>query len=146
MLVSNGTKITKIKNWIPDPKACIPLIHQLIPKCCVYVIEEVPEFCSSGMTFTVGDTNDLALVLSHETHTFLLTWNTQSETSLTVQWLRICLPMQGTRVQSLAPEDSTCHTTKPGHHNYWALPLEPVFWDEKLSQWEGCAGVESSLD
>ena len=58
---------------MPDPKARIPLIHQLIPKCCVYVIEAVPEYCSSGMTFTVGGTNDWALVLSCETHTFLLT-------------------------------------------------------------------------
>ena len=31
-------------------------------------------------------------------------------TSLVVQWLRICLPMQGTRVQSLVWEDSTCCT------------------------------------
>ena len=29
--------------------------------------------------------------------------------SLVVQWLRICLPMQGTRVQSLVWEDCTCH-------------------------------------
>ena len=28
--------------------------------------------------------------------------------SLVVQWLRICLPMQGTQVQSLVQEDSTC--------------------------------------
>ena len=35
--------------------------------------------------------------------------------SLVAQWLRIRLPMQGTRVQ----EDPTCHgATKPVHHNY----------------------------
>ena len=35
-------------------------------------------------------------------------------TSLVVQWLRIRLPMQGTRVQSLVQEDSTCcQATKP---------------------------------
>ena len=40
-------------------------------------------------------------------------------TSLVVQWLRICLPMQGTRVQALVQEDPTCHkATKPVHHNY----------------------------
>ena len=38
--------------------------------------------------------------------------------SLVVQWLRICLPMQGTGVQALVREDPTCHrATKPGHHN-----------------------------
>ena len=39
-------------------------------------------------------------------------------TSLVEQWLRIRLPMQGTRVQALVQEDPTCHeATKPMHHN-----------------------------
>ena len=39
--------------------------------------------------------------------------------SLVAQWLRICLPMQGTLVQSLAREDPTCcKATKPVRHNY----------------------------
>ena len=38
---------------------------------------------------------------------------------LVVQWLRICLPMQGTQIWSLVWEDSTCcRATKPMHHNY----------------------------
>ena len=41
-------------------------------------------------------------------------------TSLVVQWLRIWLSMQGSRVRSLFQKDSTCHQiTKPMHHNYW---------------------------
>ena len=40
-------------------------------------------------------------------------------TSLVAQWLRICLPMQGTWVQSLGREDPTCcGATKPVRHNY----------------------------
>ena len=40
-------------------------------------------------------------------------------TSLVVQWLRIHLPMQGTRVRALVREDPTCHgATKPVRHNY----------------------------
>ena len=40
-------------------------------------------------------------------------------TSLVVQWLRICLPMQGTWVRSLVQEDPTCcGATKPVRHNY----------------------------
>ena len=40
-------------------------------------------------------------------------------TSLVAQWLRIHLPMQGTRVQALDLEDPTCHgATGPVHHNY----------------------------
>ena len=41
--------------------------------------------------------------------------------SLVAQWLRICLPMQGTRVQALVWEDPTCRgATRPVSHNYWA--------------------------
>ena len=39
--------------------------------------------------------------------------------SLVAQWLRIHLPLQGTRVRALVQEDPTCRgTTKPIHHNY----------------------------
>ena len=48
-------------------------------------------------------------------------------TSLVAQWLRIHLPMQGTRVQALVREDPTCRgATKPVRHNYWACALEPA--------------------
>ena len=48
-------------------------------------------------------------------------------TSLVAQWLRICLPMQGTQVRALVREDPTCRrATKPTSHNYWACTLEPV--------------------
>ena len=41
--------------------------------------------------------------------------------SLVAQWLRICLPMQGTRVRALVWEDPTCRGgTRPMSHNYWA--------------------------
>ena len=40
-------------------------------------------------------------------------------TSLVAQWLRIRLPMQGTRVRALVQEDPTCSGgTKPVRHNY----------------------------
>ena len=39
--------------------------------------------------------------------------------SLVAQWLRICLPIQGTPVRTLVREDPTCRgATKPVHHNY----------------------------
>ena len=47
--------------------------------------------------------------------------------SLVVQWLRIRLPMRGTRVRAPVREDPTCRgATKPVHHNYWACSLEPA--------------------
>ena len=40
-------------------------------------------------------------------------------TSLVAQWLRVRLPMQGTRVRALVQEDPTCHgATKPVRHYY----------------------------
>ena len=39
--------------------------------------------------------------------------------SLVAQWLRICLPMQGTRVRALGWEDPICRgATGPVSHNY----------------------------
>ena len=39
--------------------------------------------------------------------------------SLVAQWLRICLPMQGTRVRALVWEDPTCRgATGPMSHSY----------------------------
>ena len=53
--------------------------------------------------------------------------NEKAGTFLVAQWLRICLPVQGTRVRALVREDPICHgATKPVRHNYWACTLEPV--------------------
>ena len=39
--------------------------------------------------------------------------------SLVAQWLRTCLPMQGTRVRALVQEDPTCRgATEPVRHNH----------------------------
>ena len=47
--------------------------------------------------------------------------------SLVAQWLRIHLPIQGTRVQALVREDPTCHkASKPVRYNYWPCALEPT--------------------
>ena len=47
--------------------------------------------------------------------------------SLVAQWLRICLPIQGTRVRALVWEDPACRgATGPVSHSYWACALEPV--------------------
>ena len=43
----------------------------------------------------------------------------ETGTSLVAQWLRIHLPVQGTRVRALVREDPTCRgATKPACHNY----------------------------
>ena len=43
----------------------------------------------------------------------------EAGTSLVAQWLRICLPVQGTQVRALVWEDPTCRgATRPVSHNY----------------------------
>ena len=45
--------------------------------------------------------------------------NLSKRASLVAQLLRICLPMQGTRVRALVREDPTCcGATGPMSHNY----------------------------
>ena len=67
-------------------------------------------------------------------------YNPANGISLVVQWIRICLAMQGTGVQSLFWEDSTCKgATKSVCHKYWAhelqllnlLDLKPVLHDKR---------------
>ena len=64
--------------------------------------------------------------------------------SLVAQWLRICLPTQGTRVRALVWEDPTClETTRPVSHNYWACasgacaPQQegPRQWEARAQRW-----------
>ena len=54
-------------------------------------------------------------------HLILVRMKEKNRAFLVAQWLRICLPMQGTRVRALVWEDPTCcGATRPMSHNYWA--------------------------
>ncbi|KAJ8793328.1 hypothetical protein J1605_000323 [Eschrichtius robustus] len=54
--------------------------------------------------------------------------------SLVAQWLRICLPMQGTRVRALVWEDPTCRgATRPVSHNLLSLRV-----------WSLCSATEEA--
>ena len=52
----------------------------------------------------------------------LIQFNNKKQTtraSLVVQWLGVCLPMQGTRVRAPVREDPTCRgAARPVSHNY----------------------------
>ena len=66
--------------------------------------------------------------------------------SLVAQWLRVRLPVQGTRVRALVQEDPTCRgATKPVHHHYWACALEPVshnYWSP--CTWSPCSATREA--
>ena len=69
----------------------------------------IPKLFCSGFSWKEND------------RTLVPTIQMRIETFLVVQWLRICLSLQGKRVQSLVREDSTClGATKPVRHNCWA--------------------------
>ena len=56
-----------------------------------------------------------------------LSFKVWSGASLVVQWLGVCLPVQGTRVRALVREDpACCGAAGPVSHNYWACALEPA--------------------
>ena len=68
----------------------------------------------------------------------------QSRASLVAQWLRIRLPMQGTRVRALVWEDPTCRgATRPVSHNYWTCASgacapqqeRPRQWEARAPRW-----------
>ena len=68
----------------------------------------------------------LAILNSHGVTTYIVEEKFEEwiqdpviQASLVVQWLRIRLPTQGTRVRALVWEDPTCRgATKPMRHNY----------------------------
>ena len=65
------------------------------------------------------------------------------QTSLIVQWMGICLPVQGTQVQSLVREDSTCcAATQPMPHNHRSHML----WMLKLCTLSLCSARRSHHD
>ena len=64
--------------------------------------------------------------------------------SLVEQWLRVCLPIEGTRVLALVWEDPTCRgATGPVSHNYWACASgasapqqeRPRKWEARAPRW-----------
>ena len=61
----------------------------------------------------------MSLVPSHVHSAPALQLRSLPWASLVAQWLRVCLPMQGTRVRALVWEDPTCRgATRPVSHNY----------------------------
>ena len=96
----------KASNWHTDRQNCTAKNHSYIT-----VVQSKKSY---GQLSAV---RILAVILVP----FPLAYIPNSQTSLVAQWLRIRLPMQGTRVQALVREDPTCRgATKPVRHNYWA--------------------------
>ncbi|XP_073653502.1 hepatocyte nuclear factor 1-beta isoform X4 [Tursiops truncatus] len=85
--------------------------------------QEPPQYSHTSRfpsAMVVTDTSSISTLTNMSSSKQLNLWKeVDSGTSLMAQWLRIRLPMQGTQVWTLVPEDPTCcGATKPVHHNY----------------------------
>ena len=86
-----------------------PAFHLYLGPSLALLASEVLEFL----------THNLSTVALSLKPTLFASKMPSSGASLVAQWLRICLPMQGTRVQALVWEDPTCHgAIRPVSHNY----------------------------
>ena len=82
----------------------------LLTKCLILVLRQ-SEKCKSFFSLVMGCK--------------CLSISATEYRCLVVQWIRIRLPVQGTRVWSLVQEDSPCRgATKPMCHSYWARVLQ----------------------
>ena len=98
----------------------------------------------SPKCFHNSHSTKLSVLINRITNHFLL-YSLQIKifiwASLVAQWLRICLPMQGTRVRALVWDDPTCRgAAKPVGHSYWACaPGACAPQQERPRQWEARA-------
>ena len=85
-------------------------IHNGIEKCSQYVKSKNQvnkQFVHHNLIFV-----KIAYIVDTLKYTY-------TGASLVAQWLRICLPVQGTRVRVLVWEDPTCRgASRPVSHNY----------------------------
>ena len=100
-------KIRSLNIFVPHIRASNYMKHKLI---------ELQKETDKS-TIIVGDFNTPLSIIDRTSRQKVI--KNIEGASLVAQWLRICLPMQGTRVQALVWEDPTCcGATKPVSHSY----------------------------
>ena len=84
---------------------------------CIFIIFH--SVCPWSGSVNTSGKNILPFLSLSVKETTLTEYSKSPRASLVVQWLRICLLMQGTRVRALVWEDPTCRgATGPVSHNY----------------------------
>ena len=138
--------------YIYISQCCIvPNLHNIFLKLepfCWYIGRWIETKCSTlyclwnkaRIFFNLREKRKKKVIISFKKNSIvvLFPFKKYGRTSLVTQWLRIRLPMQGTRVRALVPEDPTCRrATKPTTtvgHNYWTSALEPTshnYWSPR---------------
>ena len=127
--LSSAASSSRKPSWIPAgwvrPLTCAQgcPISVLTSLCCTcWVCIWIGPQCVSRVQHSVGVMKrDGVYTGNGRISLSKMNKNKQTRSSLVVQWTRICLLKQGTWVQSLVQEDSTCQgATKPVHHYYQA--------------------------
>ena len=118
------------------------LLSQKEKKCTQKTMEHVTRTWEAAQRLPTGQirynwsTRTLSTIINSWKSNPYHCFKRHIRTSLVAQWLRIRLPMQGTRVWALVREDPTCRgATKPVCYNYWACALEPMshnYWARML--------------
>ena len=107
-----SSDLSSARNWSPKEKNCSTLVlfFQSPPLCLVVYL--MRQHWSFGA--------DIAMSDGGWSGNGSVKCNLRNQgASLVAQWLRICLPMQGTRVRALVWEDPTCRgATGSVSHNY----------------------------
>ena len=109
----------------PARRSCGHRGTQLSPEAWCWSREESAKRCSWLTSCCPLISSQCLSPFVWTAHVFL--WiQREPETSLVVQWLMICLPIQGTWVWSLVWEDTTCNSAHASQL-LGSLALEPLF-------------------
>ena len=137
----------RAKRWLQEPPGDVPglcdtksYIKQLSQR---WIFQKV-----QGRKWSLNRNDLITHILLDQVgwsgKTFLAGKNQTTRASLVAQWLRICPPVQGTRVRALVREDPTCRgATGPVSHNYWACASgagapqqeRPRQWEARAPRW-----------
>ena len=114
-----GQEEKEVKVFIPPTPSLLDLFLAIADSGCSFCPTTLPiatgvgEFCILLSPLLAPGVVTISNCL------FFLEKENSLGASLVAQWLRICLPMQGTRVRALVWEDPTCRgATRPVSHNY----------------------------
>ena len=136
----------KQRTWVPEGGIVEGHLRASVPQSLRTLLKEAPQ----GYTELLGALHSTSMWVGEirspvwPVHEGVLNLKQCPRASLVAQWLRICLPMQGTQVRALVWEDPTCRgAAGPVSHNCWACASgagapqqeRPPWWEAHAPWW-----------